>query len=197
VLQPLGKDTAARIQGVGDAGFDLLDKNVRRFIAAKRALRLCLQAFILVALGFAAFLRVPEVDGQSMMPGIRDGTHVLINTLAYSFGQPIRRGDLVAFRDSQDRRVLLKRVIALAGEKISITDGQVMVNGVAPNASFATFPDRSEMSPLVVPSGSVFVLGDNRAQSVDSRSFGPVRDSAIIGKAVLVIWPVNQIRIAR
>jgi signal peptidase I len=197
VLQPLGKQTTARIQSVADAPFDILDKNVRRFVAAKRALRLCLQAFILVALASTVFLRVPQVDGESMLPGIRDGTHVLINTLAYSFGQPVRRGDLVAFRDSHDRRVLLKRVIALGGEKISITDGQVMVNGVAPKPSFASLPDRSELAPLVVPSGSVFVLGDNRAESVDSRSFGPIRQSAIIGKAVLVIWPADQIRIAR
>jgi signal peptidase I len=197
VLQPLGKDTAARIQGVGDARFDLLDKNVRRFIAAKRALRLCLQAVVLFALGSTVFLRVPEVDGQSMMPGIRDGTHVLINTLAYSFGRPIRRGDLVAFRDKQDHRVLLKRVVALGGETVSIVDGQVTVNGIASKTSFATLPDRSEMAPLVVPSGCVFVLGDNRAQSVDSRSFGPIRESAIIGKAALVIWPIDQIHIAR
>jgi len=139
-----------------------------------------------------------------MQPSIEGGTHVLINTLSYgiSFGpwaflsRQIRRGDVIAFQRGRgdDKRIYLKRVIALPSESVQITGGAVMIQGALLRESYNPISDASNMKAVTIPPGSVFVLGDNRAESDDSRSFGPVPDSSIIGKAVFVIWPLGHVK---
>jgi signal peptidase I len=90
--------------------------------------------------------------------------------------------------------IFLKRVIALPGESVALTDGAVVVQGVTQHEDYNPMHDRSNMHVTVVPAGSVFVLGDNRAESDDSRSFGPVSQSSIIGKALFVIWPLGHVK---
>jgi signal peptidase I len=175
---------------------------------------LAIQAVIAAVLLLLFFLRVPQVDGHSMAPQIDAGDHVVINTIAYSLRidrpsggvpladlrlRPVSRGDIIAFVHGagDDRRIYLKRVIALPGESISIERGVVAVDGRTLVETYAPQRDAADMAAQTVPAGSLFVLGDNRGDSDDSRAFGSVPDSAVIGRAALVIWPLNRVRSIR
>lgn len=127
-----------------------------------------------------------------MEPRIDSGEYVVINTLAYRFGTP-RRGDIVEFRhDGDTPEMYIKRVIGLPGDRIAIERGSVYVNGARLNEPYVRFPDDRSFEQLVVPEGSVYVLGDNRANSDDSRFFGAVEDDRLIGRAVVGIWPLGS-----
>jgi signal peptidase I len=153
------------------------------------------------------FVRMPQVSGHSMEPQLRADEHVLINTLAYGLRVgdgarplinisfwPIAHGDVVAFVHSvgDARAVYLKRVIGVPGDTIAIDHGVVQVNGRAFDEPYVTSHDTTGMRATTVPAGAVFVLGDNRGESDDSRAFGAVPESAVIGRAALVVWPLNR-----
>jgi signal peptidase I len=180
-----------------------LTRTARTRRVAQRVLRFIIQAIVFTALVSLFFFRVPQVEGRSMQPDIESGNHVLINTLAYGVAlgpwvlvsNPVQRGDIVAFERGQgdDRKLFLKRVIALPGEDVAVKDGIVSVNGLARTETSALL-DRSNMRVVTVPASSVFVLGDNRGESDDSRSFGPIPESSIVGKALFVIWPLGHVK---
>jgi signal peptidase I len=154
---------------------------------------LALQLAVLAALIAAFFVRLPQVSGLSMEPHIRSGEYVVINTFAYRIGLP-RRGDIVAFRHEGDTRgVFIKRVIGIPGDRVKIDRGQVYLNGVKLNESYVRHPDDRSSPEVIVPASAVYVLGDNRAQSEDSRSFGPVTDDRLIGRAIAGIWPLRML----
>jgi signal peptidase I len=135
------------------------------------------------------------VASTSMEPELKDGNRLVVDKLAYRFGE-VRRGDVVVFDTSRisDETVrlgetLVKRVIGLPGESVRAVDGVVLVDGVpVPEPSPGT-PKTPSFGPVQVPDGSVFVLGDNRVVSIDSRTFGPVPADAIIGRVDAVLWP--------
>jgi signal peptidase I len=148
-----------------------------------------LQLAVLSLLIAAFFMRLPEVSGLSMEPHIHSGEYVLINTFAYRFGGP-HRGEIVAFRhEGDDRQVFIKRVIGLPGDRIAIDRGRVSVNGAKLDEPYVRDPDDRSFAEITVPGGSVYVLGDNRANSEDSRSFGAVGDEDLVGRAVAGVWP--------
>jgi len=163
---------------------------VVRFVQLRSLASLALQLAILCALIAATlFVRFPQVTGPSMAPHISSGEYVLINTLAYKFGPP-HRGDIVAFRhDGFTPETYIKRVIGLPGDRVRIDRGTVYVNGVRLDEPYVRFGDTRSMPEITVPPLSVFVLGDNRAVSEDSRMFGPVRYSDLMGRAIVGIWP--------
>jgi signal peptidase I len=151
------------------------------------------QLAVLAALIAAFFVRLPQVTGLSMEPHIRSGEYVLINTFAYRFGAP-HRGEIVAFRhDGDARAVFIKRVIGLPGDKIRIDRGQVYVNGNELEEPYVQHADGRSFQEVSVPNGTVFVLGDNRSQSEDSRIFGPVPDDRLIGRAIAGVWPPRMV----
>ncbi|GAC1537845.1 MAG: signal peptidase I [Candidatus Velthaea sp.] len=150
------------------------------------------QLFALALIAAAFFVRTPEVSGPSMEPRIHSGEFVLINTLAYRFS-PIRRGDIVALRhDSPTPETYLKRVVGLAGERVTIERGIVAIDGQALPETYVRFRDARSVKPLTVPNDSLYVLGDNRANSDDSRDWGTLPARDVNGKAVLRIWPLSQ-----
>jgi signal peptidase I len=150
---------------------------------------LTLQLAILGLLIATFFIRAWPVLGLSMAPHIASGEYVLVNTFAYHFGPP-HRGDIVAFRhDDGTHELFIKRVAALPGDRVRIDHGTVYLNGGALTEPYVRFPDGRSFPEVVVPAGSVFVLGDNRADSEDSRFFGPVSDDRLIGRALAGIWP--------
>lgn len=132
-----------------------------------------------------------RVDGFSMNPTLKDGEFVLVNRLAYRLGEP-ERGDIVVFHYPPDpSQDLIKRVIGLPGDEIQIEDGQVWVNGTPVAEPYIA------ASPLYrgswrIPAGNLFVLGDNRNDSSDSHSWGMLPQENVIGKAVLVYWPLYE-----
>ncbi len=109
----------------------------------------------------------------------------------YLFGAP-RRGDVIVFRfPNQPDRDFIKRIIAVPGEQVEIHDGLVFINGKALDEKY--IPDRTEhdFGPELVPDGEYFVLGDNRNNSYDSRSWGFVPEGNIIGRAWVWYWPFS------
>lgn len=165
-----------------------------RLQSGRRVFALVLELALLGVLVAAFFVRTPQVSGRSMAPQIASGEYVLIDTLAYRFAAPAR-GDVIAFRRNEDPAsgiepsVYIKRIIGLPGDRVVIQDGIVSVDGHPLSEPYVVFRDRRSFPALVVPAGSLYVLGDNRADSEDSRFFGCVPENAVIGKALAGIWP--------
>jgi len=129
------------------------------------------------------------VDGISMEPTLQDGERLLVNKLVYRFHPP-ERFDIVVFHYPRDpSRDFIKRVIGLPGETVEIVEGQVYVNGRPVEEPYVVNRGPDFYPPITVPPGHVFVLGDNRPHSDDSRSGWTVPVREIIGKAFLVYWP--------
>ena len=128
-----------------------------------------------------------------MEPHVISGEYVLINTVAYRLGHPAR-GDIVAFRHERSApSVYLKRVIGLPGDKVTVVRGEVFVNGIRLREPYVRFADHRSFKTVVVPVGTLYVLGDNRANSDDSRFWGFVDQEQVVGKAVAGIWPPAQV----
>lgn len=128
-----------------------------------------------------------------MAPHIASGEIVLINTMAYRVRTPAR-GDIIAFHhDSPTPETFIKRVIGLPGDRIEIRRGIVLVNGSPLSEPYVQFPDTRTFAAVTVPPGSLYVLGDNRADSEDSRVFGFVPQNLVMGQAIAGIWPAAHL----
>jgi signal peptidase I len=151
------------------------------------------QLAVLLLIATAFFMRTSPVDGLSMEPRVHAGELVLINTLAYRLGD-IGRGDVVAFRhDAPNPETYIKRVVGLPGERVEVRDGVVSINGKPLAEPYVRFNDRRSAAAVTVPPHAYYVLGDNRAESDDSRTWGVLRDGDVVGKALVGIWPPRTI----
>ena len=162
----------------------------------KTALRDILETLILAAvlyLGINAVSARVRVDGSSMLPTLEDGELVVVNRLAYVFGAQAKRGDIVVF-DSPlaPEEDLIKRVIGLSGDEIKIEAGQVYINGTPLEEPYIS-ESPAYSGIWQIEDGCVFVLGDNRNDSSDSHSWGPLATKDIVGKAILIYWPLSKI----
>jgi signal peptidase I len=126
-------------------------------------------------------MRIPT---DSMRPTLEPGDHVLLDKLI----EP-RRGDLAVF--VQAGQLMVKRVVGLGGDEIGIEDGELVVNGHIVYEPYVNHRllDGVYFGPVTVPAGYVFVMGDNRSNSTDSRSFGPVPRGAVLGRVDFRLWP--------
>ena len=136
------------------------------------------------------------VDGPSMRPTLQSQERLVVNKFIYSM-RPPEKGEILVFRYPRDpSRDFIKRVIATPGDTIEIKDGRVYVNDQMLNEDYILEKTRSEYPKATVPAGTVFVMGDNRNNSEDSRfaDVGFVPYSLIKGKAMLVFWPFSQFK---
>ncbi len=133
-----------------------------------------------------------RVEGNSMEPSLHDGEFVVVNRLAYRWAIPAR-GDIIVFRFPLDpERRFIKRIVGLPGDEVRVLDGAVLVNGeLLAEPYIASAPRYS--GEWVVGSDELFVLGDNRNNSSDSQNWGMLPMEAVIGKAIFVYWPLNEI----
>jgi signal peptidase I len=155
----------------------------------------------LAALGVLTGLRSPalarglrrplfplEMQGNSMVPTLRNGEMLQVDRAAYSHARP-RRGDIVIFAfppvTSHGLRFLVKRVVGLPGEEVRVERGHVFIDGHALSEPYVQIPAAYYYPPRRVPSGSYFLLGDNRNNSMDSHLFGPIPRANIAGKVIL------------
>jgi signal peptidase I len=129
-----------------------------------------------------------RIEGPSMKPTLHEGEYLIISKIVYKLHPP-QRGDIIVFHHPQDpTRDLIKRIVGLPGEEVEIFDGQVHINGEALEEPYVTSwggrPSRQKLGQ-----GEYFVLGDNRPNSDDSRSWGGLERDNIVGKAWLAYWP--------
>lgn len=137
------------------------------------------------------------VRGGSMEPTLHDAEVLFLNKLAYRFGRPQRR-DVIVFRCPRPPHSdFVKRVVALAGEVVEMRDGAVYIDGRLYEEPYLARPGHFSFAPTQVPPGHLFVLGDNRMVSDDSRAFGFVPLADVKGKAWFVYWPVRSARAVR
>ena len=131
-----------------------------------------------------------KIPSESMAPALKPGDQALVAKVA---GAP-HRGDLVAFHQPKTGEVLLKRVVAVGGDTVGLEDGILVVNRHAVREPYANTKSQDSVyfGPVRVPAGTVFVMGDNRGVSEDSRDFGAVPARAVIGRAVARLWPPGR-----
>jgi signal peptidase I len=146
-------------------------------VAAFGAVLVVLRSWALSPLG---------VTSGSMEPGVHPGDTVLVDRLSPRM-TGWHRGDVVALHSPQDGRPMLKRIIGLPGDRVAIEDAVLVVNGARVREPYAdnSHSDGLYFGPVTVPEGDYFMLGDSRSRSIDSRSFGPVRQDAVMGRMIL------------
>lgn len=163
--------------------------------ALKEVLETIIPAIVIALLINLFLAQATRVYGQSMEPNLHTDQRLVVEKVSYNFHAP-RRDDIVVLKVREDsEELLIKRVIGLPGETIRISNGVVYINGEPFNEPYLASPTRGDYGPIEVPPLHVFVLGDNRNASNDSRSFGPIPLDNIIGRAWLSYWPLEQIGI--
>lgn len=172
---------------------DYEPREVRRNRKAPRTcvlnVLLVLAVSIITLLVVPAVARIIRVQGDSMAPALQSGQLLFVNRLAYRL-QPPRQGDIIVFRAPKDPETLLvKRVIALPGDRVSIRQGVVSVNGQSLQEPYVLEIGATTLAPAAIAEGTVFVLGDYRVASNDSREWGPLPLDCVIGRAEFSIWP--------
>lgn len=165
---------------------------------AKSALRETLETVVvalLIALVIRSFLvQLYVVDGESMYPTLHHGDRLLVNKIVYRLGDP-KPGEIVVVEDpANPRRQLIKRVVAIGGETIEIRNRVLFVDG-KPLEEDYTNPVSvhfHDVRPFTVPEGYIYVMGDNRGGSLDSRVLGPIQVDKVEGKAFFLFWPPDR-----
>lgn len=180
--------------------------------AKHNPLRDVFEIIIIVALAFGVALLVRTyvaepfvIPSTSMTETLKVGDRIIGEKLTYTTYDP-EVGDIVTFKDPENPdTILIKRVIATAGQTVELKDGKVYVNGFALSESYTLGKQSYEIQshgsnldanieyPYTVPEGCVWVMGDNRTNSLDSRYFGAIPISSITSKAVFVFWPLEDI----
>ncbi|HEV2811441.1 MAG TPA: signal peptidase I [Acidimicrobiales bacterium] len=154
---------------------------------------------LVVALVVTKFLvQAFFIPSASMFPTLEIDDRVLVNKLSYDLHE-VNRGDLVVFERppseaESDIKDLIKRVVAVEGDTVGSQDGKLVINGVAMEEPYvAEGAQTSGVETQTIPPGHVFVMGDNREDSRDSRFFGPLDEELIIGRAFVKVWPLTDL----
>lgn len=141
-----------------------------------------------------------QIPSESMSPTLAVGDRVLVNRLSYRL-HDINRGDVVVFdrpatspKGPDDPDYLIKRVIGLPGETIEARDGVVHIDGAPLDEPYIddSVATKDLDEPVQIPEGEIFVMGDNRTNSEDSRFIGPIAEDSVVGRAFAVIWPLSR-----
>ena len=170
------------------------------FVDTLQTLLLAASIFLVI---YAFIARPFQVSGESMYPTFKDSEYILTNLIGLRFGE-LERGDVIVFKSPTDAdKDFIKRVIGVPGDSVMLLDGFVYVNGMKFDESpylesdVRTFGGSSlqEGETVIVPEGEYLVMGDNRQNSSDSREWGFLKESDIIGKSFFVYWPFDHQRL--
>lgn len=177
----------------------ILRKLYAFFVDAVQSILIAASIFLVI---YIFFFRPFQVNGESMFPNFEDKEYVLTNLIVLRFDNP-KHGDVVVFQAPVDaEKDFIKRVIGIPGDTVMIKDGNVYLNGNKLDESAYLKNDvktyggsfLKENEPVTVPQDQYFVMGDNRTYSSDSREWGFVKKSAVIGESFFVYWPPNHMR---
>jgi signal peptidase I len=153
-----------------------------------------------IVLSLVIFLLIRQVvqnyriESHSMQPNFYEGEFILVNKLAYRLGSP-ERGDVLVFHNPNNvEEDYIKRIIGLPGDTVEIHEGVVFINGQALVEEYPIneIPRSQNYGPVMIEPDHLFVMGDNRPQSQDSRVFGQLSEELIVGKAWVRVWPFNK-----
>jgi signal peptidase I len=179
---------------------------------------LILVAFVLALLIKTFLVQAFFIPSASMVPTLEIGDRVLVNKLVYDFGEP-QRGDIIVFEDpnaqdvdrgffgavwhwlteglgfaTAEQQDFIKRVVAIPGDRLEIKEGEVFINGEPQQESYTVRPGSDNFGPVIIDPDRVFVMGDNRPNSSDSRSLlGQISYEKIVGKAFVLLWPPSRV----
>lgn len=157
---------------------------------------------VVIAFIIMQFVKPTIVKESSMQPTLYENNYILLNKQAYNFGEP-KRGDIIVFHtglklENGKEKMLIKRIIGLPGETISIKDGNVYINGELITEEYTKdgYTD-GYIEEITIPDGELFVMGDNRLVSIDSRveDVGCVKIDDVLGKAFVRLYPFNKIKV--
>ncbi len=148
---------------------------------------------VLIALFINVYIaEAAEIEaGPSMQPNLFAGYRIMTEKISYYLHEP-RRGDIVVIDRPEDEGNLIKRVIGLAGETIEVRTGHTYINGESIDEPWVTYFGGRDIPTMVIPEGHIFIMGDNRSNSRDSRDIGPVPIEAIIGRGWFIYWPLDE-----
>ena len=151
---------------------------------------------IVIALALAFVIRLFviqafKIPSGSMIPTLLVGDHLLVNKFIYRFREP-KAGEVVVFKFPQDHKTdFIKRIVALPGQEVEMRDKKIYIDDVLMEEPFAFYEGSSgnhHYGPIIVPEGKIFVMGDNRDNSYDSRFWGSVELEDVVGKAIIIYW---------
>lgn len=151
---------------------------------------------ILIALFINVYIaEAAEIEaGPSMQPNLFAGYRIMTEKISYYLHEP-HRGDVVVVERPENEGNLIKRVIGLPGESIEVRDGHTYINGELIDEPWVTYFGGRNIPTTFIPEGQIFIMGDNRPNSRDSRDIGPVPIESIIGRGWFVYWPIQKIQI--
>jgi signal peptidase I len=153
---------------------------------------------IVIAVLINLFLaQATRVYGHSMEPNLHTDQRLVVEKLSYRLHNPRRTDVVVLHIPDHSKELLIKRVIALPGETIQVKDGGVYLNGQLLDEPYLNVETRGNYGPLLIPPDHIFVMGDNRGASNDSRSFGPVHIQQVVGRAWVSYWPIEVLGIVK
>lgn len=151
---------------------------------------------VVIVIGISFFIKPIIVKGSSMVPTLENKDYLLINKQAYNLGEP-ERGDIVVFPHEEgdgEESLYIKRVIALPGDRLVIKNGNVYINDELQEEEYIkNAATTSGKIDFVIPEGEIFVMGDNRENSSDSRYFGTVTIDDVLGEVMVRLFPLNKI----
>ncbi|MEG0830305.1 MAG: signal peptidase I [Anaerovoracaceae bacterium] len=154
-----------------------------------------------IVIAVTTLIKPTLVKESSMEPTLYENNYLLVSKQAYRFGEE-KRGDIIVFQshinkdDGNGKKLLIKRIIGISGDVITIKNNKVYINGNLTDEAYTLEGiTPGEVSNLTVPEGELFVMGDNRSVSIDSRSeeVGCVNKDDVMGKAIVRLYPFDKI----
>lgn len=135
-----------------------------------------------------------RVDGRSMQNTLHDGEFMIATKLDYLLSDPSRFDVVICRYPGEGNTRFVKRIVGIPGDRIRIAGGALLINGEAADEPYIDFPPNYAMEEVTVTEGRYFVLGDNRASSMDSHIVGQLTREQILGHVQLVFWPLGTVR---
>lgn len=166
-------------------------------MSAGSLLRELVETVVLALILFLLIRQVVQnyrIESHSMEPNFYEGQFVLVNKLAYRLGEPARGEVLVFHNPDNTDQDYIKRIIGLPGDQLEVVGDTILINGAELPQPFThnLNDENSRFGPIIVPEGALFVMGDNRPRSSDSRAIGAIDEDLVVGKAWLRVWPLSQ-----